>query len=163
LYIQPNHAYLLETFKIKGLWPTMDQWKRELVNILAEDAAAHPKEKPFPLWDFSGYNTITTEAIPQSGDTTTKMKWYWEGSHYKKELGDQILDRIFNYQSAMRKVPQDFGILLTPDNLETHLANIRQKQQVYTQTHPGEIAEIEISDKESRVASASKNSKVAAR
>jgi hypothetical protein len=163
LYIQPNHAYLLETFKIKGLWPTMDQWKRELVSILAEDAAAHPKEKPFPLWDFSGYNTITTEAIPMRGDTTTKMKWYWEGSHYKKELGDQILDRIFNYQSATRKVSQDFGVLLTPNNLETHLVNIRQKQQVYAQTHPGEIAEIEIFDNESRVASASKNSKFAAK
>ncbi len=163
LYIQPNHAYLLETFKIRGLWPTMDQWKRELVSILAEDAAAHPKEKPFPLWDFSGYNTITTETIPVRGDTTTKMKWYWEGSHYKKELGDQILDRIFNYQSIERKVPQDFGILLTPDNLETHLASIRQKQQVYAQTHSSEIAEIEIFDKESRVVSNSRGSKVVAR
>jgi hypothetical protein len=73
--------------------------------------------RPIPLGDFSGYNSMTTEPVPPSGDTTSRMKWYWESSHYRKELGDLVLDRLLEYEGTGRAIPVDFGILLTRDNL----------------------------------------------
>ena len=83
-----------------------------------EQEAARSGESPYPLWDFSGYNSLTTEDVPPDGDSETQMKWYWESSHYKKELGDLVLDRIFDYHHPERIVPDDFGVLLTPKNIK---------------------------------------------
>lgn len=123
-----------------GLWPKFEQWKRELIKILAEDSAAHPNERPFPLWDFSGYNTYTIEDVPPPGDTRAKMQWYWESSHYKKELGDKVLDKIFGID---RNLPSDFGRQINADNIEQHLAWIRAQQQEYIKSHPADVQEIE--------------------
>ncbi|MFC1932391.1 hypothetical protein ACFLXU_02005 [Chloroflexota bacterium] len=49
------------------------------------------------------------------------MQWYWDSSHYKKELGDLMLDKIFNYHESGRIVPDNFGVLITSDNIERHL------------------------------------------
>ena len=47
-----------------------------------------------------------------------------------------MLDRIFNYHSPDRTVPADFGVLLTSQNIEAHLAHIRAAREQYRQTHP---------------------------
>ncbi|MBF0220187.1 MAG: hypothetical protein HQL49_11780, partial [Gammaproteobacteria bacterium] len=86
---------------------------------------------------------LTSEPVPAAGDKESEMRWHWESSHYKKELGDLVLDRIFDYHSADRKIPSDFGILLMPDNLEQHLAQIRADRERWRSTHSQDIAEIE--------------------
>ena len=32
----------------------------------------------------------------------TPMRWYWDYSHYRKETGDLMLDRIFDYRDPSR-------------------------------------------------------------
>jgi hypothetical protein len=64
---------------------------------------------------------FTTESVPISGDNTT-MLWYWESSHYKKDLGDLVLDRIFDYSDIGRRVSDDFGVRLTSENISSHFA-----------------------------------------
>ncbi|WP_218079547.1 hypothetical protein [Anthocerotibacter panamensis] len=150
VYIHPVHANLLEAFRVHGLWSDVEDWKRFVVQILAADAQTHPAAQPFRLWDFSGYTSVTTEPVPAAGDTTTQMRWYWDSTHYKKALGDLILDRVFGYRDAQRPIPKDFGVLLTPQNLETHLADIRQAQTRYQQTHPAEVQEVEAMDRAAR-------------
>jgi len=113
-----------------------------LVEINEQESACFG-ESAYPLWDFSGYNSLTTEDVPPDGDSETQMKWYWESSHYKKELGDLVLDRIFDYHHSRRIVPDDFGILLTSENITAHLCRIRDKQREYHKLHPGDVAEIE--------------------
>ncbi|MES2352840.1 MAG: hypothetical protein V4568_00325 [Pseudomonadota bacterium] len=98
LFISPCHARQWEALRAAGLWPEFERWKEMLVKILAEDSARHPTEPAFPLWDFSGYNSISTEPVPVAGDTRTQMKWYWESSHYKTAVGNFVLNRIFNYR-----------------------------------------------------------------
>jgi hypothetical protein len=138
-FISPVHARMLEAKKLAGLWPQYEQWKRELVACLEADASANPGKEPFSLWDFSGYNSITTEAVPVPGDLHSNMRFYWESSHYKKEVGDLILNRIFG-KGLVEK--SDFGVVISADNIEQHLRSIRIKQKKYEQNHSDDMAEL---------------------
>lgn len=151
LLISPAHARQYEAIDLSGLWPVWEQWKRETVAILAVDAAAHPGEQPFPLWDFSGYNSVTTEPVPDEGDAESRMRWYWDSSHYRRETGDLVLDRVLRHREVERELPPDFGVLLTRGNLERHLRDIRDAQAAYRRARPGELQEIaELSTAEQR-------------
>ncbi len=44
-----------------------------------------------PLWDFSGYSSVTTETLPASG-SHAEMEFYWDSSHFKDIVGDFVLD-----------------------------------------------------------------------
>lgn len=142
LYISPEHARLLEVAVQSGLWPRFEEWKRELVAIVAAEAAAAPGRQPYPLWDFSGYNSVTCEEVPSAGDRQTQMRYFWEGSHFKSETGDLLLDRLFVRCQPGREVPADFGVRLSPSNIETHIEEIRLRQQAYRKGHPADVAEI---------------------
>jgi hypothetical protein len=63
ILISPSHARLWEAPDSVGLWKKFEQWKREMVQINEQQANKYGKT-PFPLWDFSGYNTFTTEEVP---------------------------------------------------------------------------------------------------
>lgn len=111
VFISPSHATEAEAIHMVNSWPEFEQWKREVVSIT-------------PIWDFSGYNSITTEKIQQ------EMKNYLDNSHYRKEIGDLILHRLF-HADEQNTASNNFGILMTPDNVESHLAQIRADQQVW--------------------------------
>jgi hypothetical protein len=138
-FIDPLHARMLLAMQYVGLWPVYEEWKRRLVQILAEESSESGKPM-FPLWDFSGFNTVTTESVPPEGDLKTPVKWFWEPSHYKKETGDLILDRILNYQPSSALLPDDFGILLTPTNIETTLAADSKKGEEYLRRESDDAA-----------------------
>src|SRR5205823_3536266 len=97
----------------------------------------------FPIWDFSGYNSITGEDVPPVQDVKTRMHYYYESSHYTPATGDSVLDRIFGLKPNERSLPDNFGVLLTSRNIDAHLANIRYAREHYRQTHPEDVAEIE--------------------
>jgi tetratricopeptide (TPR) repeat protein len=137
--INPIHARMLIALQEAGLWPQYEDWKRDLVRVLAEEAK-QDHANPFPLWDFSGFNSITTEPIPFFGDTQHMMRWWWEPSHYQKVTGDLMLDRVLDYKLGLASVPPDFGVLLSPSNIETWLAETRDRGRVYRRDQPGEVA-----------------------
>ena len=110
---------------------------------LNEQVAEEYHRQPFPLWDFSGFNSYTTEAVPKLGDKVSMMEWFWESSHYRKELGDRVLDRVLDYTDPDRQIADDFGVLLTSGNIEQHLEAIRQSREAYEQAHPEEVKEIQ--------------------
>ncbi len=136
--INPIHARMLIALEEIGLWPQYEAWKRDLVAVLAEDAEEN-HSKPFPLWDFSGFNSITTEPIPALGDKRSMMRWWWEPSHYQKAAGDLMLDRVLDYRPGLASVPSDFGILLSPSNIDTWLAETRERGRAYRRDQPKEI------------------------
>ncbi len=141
LFISPSHARQWEVIATAGLTVKWEAWKRELVKINHEEAARAGREA-FPLWDFSGYNVISAETVPQEGDMQTAMRWYSDSSHYTPALGKVLLDKMFGLPLNEPDVPGDFGILLTPDTLESQLEAIRKGQVAYRSTHPADIAEI---------------------
>jgi hypothetical protein len=117
-FISPSHATRYEAIRTAGHWEAYEQMKREIAQIT-------------PFWDFSGYNSITKEAI------SPDMQHYIDDSHYRSEVGDLVLNKLLNYQSET--VPQDFGVLVTPENVESHLANIRRDRKIWAQNNADEI------------------------
>ena len=142
LTISPSHVRQWEVLAAAGLWPKFEEWKRALVTI-NEEEAHHFSKTPFPLWDFSTYNEFTTEDVPPLGNTEAMMHWYWDGPHYRKELGDLMLDRIFNYHVSGRVEVDNLALLLNSENINDNLEKIRIDREQYRNTHPEDIAEIE--------------------
>ena len=138
IFIAPEHAHQLEITAAIGEWASLENAKRALVQLLAEDAARRPGAPPIPLWDFSGYSSVTTEALPESGNRS-EMEFYWDSSHFKDIVGDFVLDRLFGLSRPQREVPPDFGVRLTPATIEPTLARLRADQVAYRRSHPADV------------------------
>ena len=123
VYVTPYHSLIRYLFTILQLDDRYEFWLKELVRINEEEAAGAGRQA-LPLWDFSDPNSITREPLPPVGDLTP-MRWYWEYGHFRKEAGDLILDRIFDYRDPARALPDDFGVRLTGANVDEHLARSR--------------------------------------
>jgi hypothetical protein len=115
LFISPVHATQLEAIHVAGLWSDLEQSKREITKII-------------PVWDFSDYNSITTEPI------SNDMKNFIDGVHYRQEVGDLVLNRLFHYREET--VPQDFGVWMTQANIESHIAAIRKEREIWVENNP---------------------------
>jgi hypothetical protein len=138
VFIAPEHAHQLEITDGIGEWATLENAKRAVVQVLAEDSAQHPDAPPIPLWDFSGYSSVTTEALPELG-SRAEMGFYWDSSHFKEVVGDLVLDRLFGLSRALRRVPADFGVQLTPATIEAALARLRADQLAYRRSNPQDV------------------------
>ena len=144
LYIHPYHAHILESYRIAGLWPLFEEWKRGVVEMLEADARAHPGAPAFVLWDFSGYNEITTERVPAASDGGRVMKYYWEAGHYRREVGEVMLARMLGNGGEHGRTPEAaFGARLGVQNIDGHLAAIRDARRRYADTRVDEIAALE--------------------
>lgn len=118
LFISPSHATQWETIRISGQWSTFEEWKRKVVKIM-------------PVFDFSGYNSITTEPIHK------EMENYTTNPYYTPKVGNLVLNRIFSYKEE--EVPEDFGILINPENIESHLTKISQDREIWAKSNPDEV------------------------
>lgn len=130
LVIYPYHLDILEGFRRTGLWPAFEQWKRLVVRLAA---AVREQGLDVTLWDFSGYHAFATEAVPPPGDTRTHMDWYWEAGHFKAALGDMMLKKMLR---PGEKVESGFGVVLTPQNVEAVIRQIREAGIAYRAENP---------------------------
>ncbi len=139
IFITPSHVHQLEIAAAAGSWPSIENGKRALVKMLAADAAVHGT--PIPLWDFSGYSDITTEALPPLG-SHVEMRYYWDSSHFKQEVGDRVLQIILSDGPAAPEAASGFGVRLNADNIDRELEKIRRRQELFRQVRVEEIERI---------------------
>lgn len=139
LVIYPYHAHILELFRMTGLWPAFEIWKRVLVEAVHDlEGSSDPQSSPLKLWDFSGYSQYATDPVPSHGDLKTTVQWYWEAGHFKKELGDLVLNRVLGRSSV--DAMDRFGVLLSRQNIDRHLAEIEENGRRYRVTRAEEVA-----------------------
>lgn len=113
VFIQPSHALQWTGIEQLGLWNQLEQWKKEIVQIV-------------PVWDFSGYNSITTTS-------TENFNTYSDQSHYRKKVGNLILQRILQIEAE--NTPTDFGVYLTDTNIQSHLGTIRADRDIWMENN----------------------------
>lgn len=118
LVIYPYHAEILLMLNRAGLLGVFEQWKAEIIASVDKYAKAGMKVE---LIDFSGFSAETSEPIPVRGDKT-HLAYYWDAGHFKKELGDRMLDRIFGGETG-------FGTRLDRRTLALQREADRQKIQ----------------------------------
>jgi hypothetical protein len=116
-FIPPEHIVLQEALRVRGLWETYWRWKERIAALS-------------PYWDFSGYNTITTEPI---GD---RMSLYWDASHFRKGVGNLVLDRILGADNP--GLPADFGRYIAVGDIARWRAQSENARQEWAATH-GEV------------------------
>lgn len=131
LTIQPSHVSRLELLDQMGYWHDYERWKRALAGLAAQ---ARTRQQ-VALWDFSGYEEPMREAVPAKGKGA--MRWFWDPVHYNSRLGDRIIARIFGSEQ-----PGDFGVLLTPDNVDARIAQVRQDRDAFRAAMPQEVARL---------------------
>ncbi|MDP3302090.1 MAG: hypothetical protein Q8S36_09015 [Sulfuricurvum sp.] len=119
LYISPAHATLDgEGIIASGNLHRFEIWKKNTTSIA--------NDFNITLWDFSGYNSITTEKVK------TPMKYYWDSSHFTERVGDLILAKVLLNTIV---APSDFGIKLTPKNIDQHLKSTQLRRRQYYELH----------------------------
>jgi len=92
---------------------------------------------------------VTTETVPRPGETR-EMAYYWDSSHFKEQVGDWILDRLFDVEQKIDGPPDDFGTLLDSSTIEGELEKIRKAQRNYRIQFPNDVALIQASISEKR-------------
>ena len=144
--VPPTHVLQLEAIQQAGLWPTFERWKRDVTAAVEEiDRAvpAPPEAADIAFWDFSGYAGYVAEEVPAVGADDAAMRWHWESSHFKKELGDLVICRLQGTPPPGGLDVRDFGVRLTGGNVERHLAALRAERQMYLATHRAEVARVQ--------------------
>ncbi|WP_238361110.1 hypothetical protein [Iningainema tapete] len=106
VFMPPLHASVMAGYVLNDKIKVIEETKRRLVNII-------------PVWDFSGFNSITIDPV------SNNMKNYVDAFHYRREIGNLVLNRLLNFQT--QTVPSDFGYLMKPENIDTHFAEIRSQ------------------------------------
>jgi hypothetical protein len=136
--ITPSHVHQLEISALLGAGAALETGKRALVRLLAREAGGRPGNA-VPVWDFSGYSSITTEPLPRLG-SREEMKYYWDSSHFKSGVGDLVLERVFATGPVADAVPPDFGVLLDADTLEAALSSQRARQASHRDSAADDLA-----------------------
>lgn len=109
--IYPYHAQMRWLFAAFGLDGLFDDWRQDLVKRV--DKISKSQNLDVRVWDFSGFTSFHCEPIPAPSDRKTALKWYWEGGHFKKELGDHMLNQLFDVADGLPPL----GIQVTPGTL----------------------------------------------
>jgi hypothetical protein len=134
LFINPYHADYLASLELAGRWPEFESWKRQLTTLATEFNVE--------LWDFSGINPLSTEQVSAPGDKTTTLKWFWEPAHYRKEFGDLMLSRMLRRYCDIDNT-SPVGILLTAENIDSHLMLLRNDMVRYKQEFGSDIERLQ--------------------
>ncbi|MGI9492882.1 MAG: hypothetical protein ACR2QF_10840 [Geminicoccaceae bacterium] len=127
-FINPLHADFLALIDKAGLWPLMEEWKRRVV-MIAE------KERADVVWDFSGFTDYAIESVEEVAARGESLRWFWEPSHYRKELGDRMLFAMLAESCADAESVDGLGVTLTSSNVEAHLATQRSMRDGFVSSN----------------------------
>ncbi|WP_262695927.1 hypothetical protein [Kordiimonas aquimaris] len=117
-FINPYHVQYLSLMKKAGMWQAFNKWKKRL--------AALAKIEKVDLWDFSDIGIYSIQPIGKTNKMAHAVDWFWEPSHYSKELGDIVLETIHHGSCPKNnRIQQDsWGKLisaLSPSKLNEYL------------------------------------------
>ncbi|MGA8399735.1 MAG: hypothetical protein WB697_07585 [Stellaceae bacterium] len=131
VFVTPGHAALLEVLEQEGLRPAYEAWLKRTVEICAA--------RGIPLWDFGGYNWITTFPMERASEL------YYDGSHFRPAVGALVLKVIRTGDTIA-----DFGVQLTPAALPGYLAEQRRARERWYDQEPGDVRAIDAEIDETR-------------
>ncbi len=125
-FVSPAHALHWETVDALGLWDEFEAWKQNLARL----SALHGAE----IWDFSGYNSITTQPILESS------RYYRDHSHYTEATGHLVLGRIVPEITQAVDVPSDFGRRLGDEPFAVHQRRIELERAEFRSRNSEQVA-----------------------
>ena len=123
--IFPQHARFLELLSHDEVCHVYEDWRRSLVQIV-------------PVWDFTAYNEMTMSGFKDGLAGEDINEFFLDSQHPRAVIAEMMLGRMFGSPDS----DPDFGTLLTPDNVEGFLQQLRQQRKLWEQAHPESLEEI---------------------
>lgn len=91
LFTNPFHQSYWDLLEEQGLKKQYSDW------LASIEALARTHEiASLALWDFSMDSPYIHEEIPARGAITDPLNWFWEPAHYRRELGDIMLESMLS-------------------------------------------------------------------
>ena len=132
LAVNPLHAEYLLLLDAAGLWPQMEEWRRIIAQI--------GRDQSVPVWDFNLFDPYSTQSIASLAPRGEGLKWFWEPSHYRQELGDLMLANIWRDQCPSERAEAPaYGVRLDQMSdaaLEAFLAEQRLARDTFKKSQP---------------------------
>ena len=119
----PNHIWQWEALDAQLGYEKWLTWKKDVVLSVDKLANEYHRDQ-YRVFDFSVYHDLTSESVPLDKNET--MRYHWESSHYKSELGDVVLDRLSGVN-----VYNDFGYELNKTNIISHMQRQRDNRKLF--------------------------------
>ena len=132
--INPFHAVLYDVLREAGLWEIYLAWRQAVIAITAEVNAGGPGPR-IALWDFSGYNAVTTEPVLTAGGLRDELDFFADSFHYKRNVGNLMLSRMLAGEEG---VP-GFGRELTPADAAADAARLEAGHARYARDNAAYI------------------------
>ena len=127
-FLSPLHADVLAAAYYLGLWPQLEKLKRTLAELA-------------PTYDFTRYSHLIDERI---GPVV-----YWpEAFHFSPALGELMVKKMTGARTT--DVPDNFGTILDPENIELNLAAWREERDQWIARNPDALERMRRADENYR-------------
>ena len=129
LVVYPNHALWMDLLMSCG--DLTERWQY-LYKIATQVNEINNNSGLVELWDFQGTSDMLTEKINNG-----HVKYWQDHGHFNYEMGDVMLDVIFNNKqvTSVNSI-DDFGVLLTPTSLIERFYNFFKNRKDFVQKNP---------------------------
>jgi len=128
LVVPPLHILMVEKWHREQGGEMLAWWFKSLQKTV--DSVDRQCDGPQPeLWSAYSYNPITAEALPPPSAGVALMRNYWEISHFKRELGDKVLNVVMGLADAETS---DIPVTrLDNGKLDAYLAELEAGRALY--------------------------------
>lgn len=88
VFTNPFHVEFWRLLDRLGLGDMHEEW----LDLVANTVRQSPGD--VVLWDFSMDSPFIHEPVPPPGVRSGPLEWFWEPAHYRKQLGDLMVDAM---------------------------------------------------------------------
>jgi len=91
LFTNPFHESYWEMFRAQGYMPLYDDWMASIEAVVRKHTTGSVL-----FWNFSEDSPFIHEKVPAKGVKSGPLQWFWEPSHYRRQLGDLMIDTMLS-------------------------------------------------------------------
>lgn len=108
LFTNPFHDSFWELIRDHGHTSVYEDWMRSIDKLVR----SHP-DLVIEFWDFAGDSPYIHEPVPPAGVRSGPLEWFWEPAHYRRELGDLMVNTMLSERCDTEAV---FGRRIFPSS-----------------------------------------------
>lgn len=122
-FIAPFHSWVMYGYDFYHDWQNLEELKQRLARLRN-------------VYDFMRFNEFTDEAPQQ------RMVYWRDTFHFTPKLGSLVARKLLG--QTIPDLPRNFGVLLTPDNIEKELDAFRRERDAWIARNPAVVANYEL-------------------
>jgi len=93
MFTNPFHGMYWQLFRAQGHMAVYEDWMRSMMEL-----SARHRDTIVAFWDFSQDSPYLREEVPASGVKSGPLDWFWEPAHYRRQLGDLMVEAMLSEQ-----------------------------------------------------------------